>query len=143
MKVGTLLSKKGRSVITVRPDSLISEISRILAQNRIGAIVVMGEGGKISGIVSERDIVRAMAANGAKILDEAVSTIMSRDVITATEESSVHEVMRIMTERRIRHLPILEAGAMVGIISISDVTNSHVENVEREATAMRSYFSTT
>ncbi len=141
MNVATLLRRKGRSVVTAKPDMTLHEVASILAAHRIGAVVVMGPGGAIGGIVSERDIVQAVAREGETVLNGPVENVMTRDVITCRENSSIHEVMGIMTERRVRHLPVLEDGALVGIVSINDVIVRHVQDVEREASAMRSYIS--
>lgn len=139
MNVATILRQKGRAVTTASPQATLLEIANKLAAKRIGAIVIVGTGGEVSGIVSERDIIRVIGSKGPECLSRPVSESMTRQVITCSEEDTLDELMRSMTEGRFRHLPVVTDGALVGIISIGDVVKHHVAEVEMEATAMREY----
>jgi len=142
MNVATILKAKGRSVTTARPDQSLSEVASKLSSRKIGAVVVVGESGAVVGIISERDVIRAIAERGAAALDMQVSRFMTRDVVTCSETSLVDEMMEMMTSGRFRHLPVVEDGALVGIVSIGDVVKNHVATVEMEVSAMRSYLAT-
>ena len=120
MKVSSILATKGRSIISVRPNQTIREAIRLLAQHRIGALVVVTENDQLTGILSERDIIWQTAANEA-ILDLPVSDIMTKDVITGLPQDDIMSVAHLMTERRFRHLPIMDGERLMGIISIGDV----------------------
>jgi CBS domain-containing protein len=139
MNVAAILKYKGRAVTTAGPDTTLLEVSDRLAAKRIGAIVIVGARGEVAGIVSERDIIRALAEQGAACLKGPVSEIMTKHVVTCQETDTLDELMAMMTARRVRHLPVLTDGALVGIISIGDVVKHHVAEVEMEATAMREY----
>ena len=139
MNVASILHQKGRAVTTVSPNATLLDVATKLAAKRIGAIVVVEAEGKLGGIVSERDIIRALAKNGHNCLTRPVSEIMTRDLITCQETDTLDELMAMMTARRFRHLPVVTDGALVGIISIGDVVKHHVAEVEMEATAMRDY----
>jgi len=142
MNVATILKAKGRSVTTARPDQSLSEVASKLSSRKIGAVVVVGESGAVAGIISERDVIRAIAERGAAALDMQVSRFMTRDIVTCSETSLVDEMMEMMTSGRFRHLPVVEDGALVGIVSIGDVVKNHVATVEMEVSAMRSYLAT-
>ncbi|MDX2309525.1 MAG: CBS domain-containing protein [Hyphomicrobium sp.] len=142
MNVAAILKAKGRSVTTVRPDAVLSEVVQKLHAKRIGAIVVVGEHGSVEGIISERDVIRAVAERGAAALTEVVSRYMTRSVVSCGETAIVEELMETMTAGRFRHLPVIEDGSLVGIISIGDVVKNHVAEVEMEVSAMRSYLAT-
>ena len=142
MNVATILKCKGRSVTTVRPDHSLQDVAAKLAARKIGAVVVVGENGAVDGILSERDVVRAIAERGVAALEMPVSRFMTRDVITCRETSLVDETMEMMTAGRFRHLPVVEDGSLVGIISIGDVVKNHVATVEMEVSAMRNYLAT-
>jgi CBS domain-containing protein len=133
--VTVLRTKAGEgagSVVTVPPDSTVRDLLETLAQHRIGAVVV-SPGDGIVGIVSERDVVRHLRASGASILDRSVARIMTTDVITCRRETAVDELMTTMTERRIRHVPVVdERGAVVGIVSIGDLVKSRISELEGE-----------
>jgi len=139
MNVAAILRQKGRAVTTASPTMTLVEVANKLAAKRIGAIVVVGARGEVVGIVSERDIVRALASAGADCLTRPVSEVMTREVVTSRETDTLDELMAMMTARRFRHLPVVTDGALVGIISIGDVVKHHVAEVEMEATAMREY----
>jgi CBS domain-containing protein len=142
MNIGQILKAKGRAVATARPDTSLLEIANKLAQKKIGAIVVVGDNGEVVGIVSERDIIRKLGERGPAVLNEPVSQSMTANVISCQELSTLDEIMEIMTQGRFRHVPVIEDGALVGIVSIGDVVKNHIAEVEMEVTAMRGYFVT-
>jgi CBS domain-containing protein len=139
MNVIAILKQKGRAVTTASPSTTLAELADRLAAKRIGAIVIVGVRGEVSGIISERDIIRALAAQGADCLTQPVSQIMTKQVVTCQETDTLDELMAMMTARRFRHLPVVTDGALVGIVSIGDVVKHHIAEVELEATAMREY----
>jgi CBS domain-containing protein len=139
MNVAAILKTKGRSVATVRPDTLLDEVTKKLAGRRIGAVVVLGAGGRVDGILSERDIIRALADHGAAALEMPAAAIMTRDVITCAETDTIDQVMSTMTAGRFRHLPVVSDDALVGIVSIGDVVKNHIAEVEMEASALKTY----
>lgn len=139
MNVYSILRQKGRAVTTASPAATLLDVAARLAAKRIGAIVVVGSGGEVAGIISERDIIRALSEAGPDCLTRPVSETMTRRVVTCQETDTLDELMAMMTARRFRHLPVVTDGALVGIISIGDVVKHHVAEVEMEATAMRDY----
>ena len=139
MNVAAILRHKGRAVTTARPTTTLLEVADKLAAKRIGAILIVGTHGEIAGIVSERDIIRALSVRGPDCLTEPVLETMTKHVVTCEETDTLDELMAMMTARRFRHLPVMADGALVGIISIGDVVKHHVSEVEMEATAMREY----
>lgn len=139
MHVAAILKDKGRAVETVRTDATVKEAARRLASKRIGAVVVLDPGGDVAGILSERDIVREIGRHGAASLDWTVTEAMTRTVISCSESDTIDELMSLMTAKRFRHLPVLEGGQLVGIVSIGDVVKHHVAEVQMEASAMRDY----
>ena len=139
MNVASILRQKGRAVTTAAPDTTLLEVANKLAAKKIGAIVVVGARGEVAGIVSERDIIRALATSGAACLMRPVEETMTRQVVACQETDTLDELMAMMTARRFRHLPVVTDGALVGIVSIGDVVKHHVAEVEMEATAMRDY----
>jgi CBS domain-containing protein len=139
MNVAAILKQKGRAVSTVSPTASLLEVIHKLSAKRIGAVVVVGARGEVAGIVSERDIIRALASGGAECLARPVSETMTKHVVTCQEADTLDELMAMMTARRFRHLPVITDGALVGIVSIGDVVKHHVAEVEMEATAMREY----
>lgn len=142
MNVAAILKSKGRAVSTARPETTLLEISQKLAQKKIGAIVIVGEGGMVSGIISERDIIRAISEHGAAALQLQVSSVMTKAVVTCTEMSPIDDLMELMTKGRFRHLPVIEDDKVIGIVSIGDVVKNHIAEVEMEVTAMRGYLAT-
>jgi CBS domain-containing protein len=120
----------------------VQEIAARLAQRKIGAIVIVGDAGKVIGIISERDLIRVIAQHGAKALQMSVVDVMTKEVVCCTEQTSVDEIMEQMTRGRFRHLPVVEDGQLVGIVSIGDVVKHHIAEVELEVSAMRGYFAT-
>ena len=141
MIVAQILESKGREVSTTTADKTIGAVATELAARKIGALVVM-ERGRVTGIVSERDIVKAIGLNGAVVLGDPVVSIMTRDVVTCREWEKINTVMARMTRRRFRHLPVVEEGELVGIVSIGDVVKARIEQVEYEADELRSYIAT-
>lgn len=139
MTVKSILQSKGREVATIAPDATLGQATKILAEKRIGALVVTKPTGAISGILSERDIVRALAADAAGALKKPVSAFMTAKVKTCRDENSVNDVMEIMTAGRFRHLPVEKDGKLAGIVSIGDVVKRRIEDVMREAESIRAY----
>ena len=130
MRVSEMIKDKGSKVITVLPTDSVERVSQILRDARIGAVLVVDEGGRIAGILSERDIVYGVADRGADVLAEPVSNLMTREVRTCTPESSVDQLMNQMLDERIRHLPVLEqGGALAGIVSVGDVVKQGLAEV--------------
>lgn len=142
LNIGQILKVKGRSVTTARQGETVQEIANRLSQRKIGAIVIIGDNGVVSGIISERDLIRVIAQHGPNALMMPVSEVMTRDVISCCETTPVDEIMELMTTRRFRHVPVVEDGALIGIISIGDVVKHHVAEVELEVSAMRGYLAT-
>ncbi len=142
MSVKAILEEKGRDVVTMGPDETLSEAIGTLAKRRIGAVVVLKADGRIAGILSERDVVRAIGEGGSDALARPVSSIMTPKVQVCREENTVHDVMEIMTRGRFRHLPVEREGRLVGIISIGDVVKRRIEDAEREAEEIRTYIAT-
>jgi CBS domain-containing protein len=138
MSVERILRGKSHEVLTTEGSARLAEVCQLLAERRIGAVPVM-EGDSLIGIISERDVVRALARAGAGALGEPVSGIMTRAVRTITRATTVDQAMEIMTEGRFRHLPVVEAGRLIGIVSIGDVVKSRLEDQQREVEDLRSY----
>lgn len=136
--VATLLQGKGHDVLTVTPESSVAALVKLLAEKRIGAVPVVDDAGHVAGIVSERDVVRALAADSA-VLERRVGQLMTRDVKTCRLEDTISELMEIMTRGRFRHLPVVEDGKLVGIISIGDVVKERVAEAQHEVEALTNY----
>ena len=139
MTVSLILKGKGAEVISVRPDSTLSAVVETLASRRIGAVLVLHEGGSVAGVLSERDVVRALAQHGPAALEMTASSVMTHEVVSADPHDSIERVMEKMTHGRFRHLPILDQGRLVGIISIGDVVKKRIDEAEHEAQALREY----
>jgi CBS domain-containing protein len=139
MPVSHILGVKGRNVFTVRPTDTVETVAKILGEKRIGAVVVTDLAGHLAGIVSERDVVRHIAAEGASVLKKQAADIMTKNVHTCREGDSEQDLMLLMTEKRIRHLPVVNAGKLAGMISIGDVVKLRIESIEREAADMKAY----
>ncbi len=142
MTVSHILKTKGRDVVTAGANATVAEVARVLSEKRIGAVIITGTGGRIEGIVSERDVVRHVGKDGAKALDLPISAIMTKSVRTCRETDSESELMALMTEHRIRHLPVTADGKLAGMISIGDVVKFRIEAIEREAEEMKAYIAT-
>ena len=142
MTVEHILAGKGHSVVTIEPERTLLETARLLAEKRIGAVVVSDADHAVLGIVSERDIVRAVARSGAAALDEPVSQHMTAKVVTCTGRSAIRELMELMTDKKFRHVPIVEDGRLTGIVSIGDIVKQRVAEIEAEQRALREYIAT-
>lgn len=141
MLISDVLRSKGHEVVTVPPETTVRDLLATLAQHGIGATVVSADGRAVDGIVSERDIVRALAERGESVLGEPVSAIMTGDVRTCPPEAHVDELMGAMTEHRIRHIPVVVDGALQGIVSIGDVVKSRMVDLELERDSLSRYIS--
>jgi CBS domain-containing protein len=128
--------------MTARPNDTIQEIALRLSHRKIGAIVIVGDNGKVDGIISERDIIRLIAEHGTQALSIPASKGMTRNVVSCSATNTIEEIMEMMTKGRFRHLPVIEDDALVGIVSIGDVVKNHISEVELEVTAMRGYLAT-
>ena len=142
MNVEHILSDKGREVVTIAPHMTLMEAARTLSGKRIGAIVVSDSDNPVLGILSERDIVRAIAAGGTAALDQPVSRYMTAKVVTCTSRSAINDLMETMTTGKFRHVPIVENGRLVGIVSIGDIVKFRVAEIENESKALREYIAT-
>ncbi|PLW78716.1 CBS domain-containing protein [Cohaesibacter celericrescens] len=138
MTIATILDKKGRDVFTMEPSSSLSEVVKTLRDKKIG-VVLLAEGDRLLGILSERDIVRALSENGASALSEIASSHMTSSVMTCVEGDTVVSVMSRMTSGRFRHMPVMDGTRLVGLVSIGDVVKLRIEETEKEAADMRAY----
>jgi CBS domain-containing protein len=141
MTVRAILDTKGHQIQSVEPDAKLSAAIKTLAERKIGAVLVMSKG-RIEGILSERDIVRVLGARGAAVLDEPVSEVMTRKVISCKQSDTVAAIMEMMTSGKFRHLPVLEGEKVVGLISIGDIVKWRVQEYENEQEALRDYIKT-
>ncbi|HEX7790206.1 MAG TPA: CBS domain-containing protein [Afipia sp.] len=141
MTVRAILDTKGHQILSVSPDAKVSAAVKILSERRIGAVLVMN-GQKVDGILSERDVVRVLGERGASIMDEPVRTVMTSKVITCREADTVGAIMELMTTGKFRHLPVVENDRVVGLISIGDVVKWRVAEFEREQEALHDYIKT-
>jgi CBS domain-containing protein len=139
MNVRAILAAKGNDIVDIDPAASLAHAVKLLGARRIGSLVIRGAGGRLAGILSERDIVCALSEHGGDALMLPVSQIMTRNVNTCTEDESCASIMERMTVGRFRHLPVLSNGELVGVISIGDVVKQRVEEIERESEAMREY----
>ncbi len=139
MKISTILADKGTEVLTVTPDQSVKELLALLSQHKVGALVVSNDGTTIVGIVSERDIVRALAT-GESIMTEPVSSIMTSEVFVSPAHAKIDELMTVMTAQRIRHIPITaDSGELIGIVSIGDLVKARLNELETEKAALVDY----
>jgi CBS domain-containing protein len=139
MTVAAILKHKGARVETVRPNATVQQVCDLLADKRIGATIVVGAGGEVVGVVSERDIVQAVSKNGTAGLTRPVHEIMTRDVATCRLTDSSESLMELMTRGRFRHVPVVEGGRLIGIVSIGDIVKRRIEDSELERHAMHAY----
>jgi CBS domain-containing protein len=139
MQISDLLNRKGTYVATIRSDVSIIEVTRELSARSVGALVVSNDGRSILGIVSERDVVRAISQFGPGILESEVQIIMSHDVHTCSPDDAVDSLMSTMTDHRIRHLPVVEGGVLSGIVSIGDLVKSRLDELEQDRAALEQY----
>jgi len=142
MTVKAILSRKGGDVVTIAPTAILSAAVKLLAERRIGALVVTGPDNRVAGVLSERDIVRMLSERGPAALDENVGAVMTRKVTTCTEADTIAVIMERMTSGKFRHLPVVEQGKLAGVISIGDVVKYRLEEIGRESDALREYIAT-
>jgi CBS domain-containing protein len=147
MTVKSILAAKvlgalGGDVVTIEPTADLAAAAKLLAARRIGALVISGAGGRLAGILSERDIVRTVSEKGAAALQITVGQAMTRNVATCDQDESIASIMERMTAGKFRHMPVVERGRLVGLVSIGDVVKQRVDEIERESEAMRDYIQT-
>ena len=142
MHVDTILKKKGDTIIAVEPSDPISKAAQTLSDNRIGAVLILDAAGKVSGILSERDIVRGLARQRDACLTMSVDQLMTSPVITCNLNDNINDIMQLMTERRIRHLPVMDGDKLCGVISIGDVVKQRISEIENESEALKQYIAT-
>jgi CBS domain-containing protein len=142
MTIARILAAKGRDVVTTQPHRTLAEVAEVLVAKNIGAVVVADDQGSVLGILSERDIVRAVANRGTTLFNDAVSVHMTTDVITTTEDESVYAAMEKMTNERSRHLPVIKDKKLVGVVSIGDMVKHQLAECQYEHKAMREYIAT-
>lgn len=142
MNVAAILKQKGTAVVTASVSTSIRDVVSLLAEKRIGSVVVSGGRGDVTGIISERDIIRLLAREGAAGLERTAGEVMTKSVVTCTRSDTIDDLMARMTARRFRHLPVVESGRLNGIVSIGDVVKQRIAEVELEANAMRDYIRT-
>ncbi len=139
MVIAGILKSKGGVILSVSPQAPVADVVQTLASNRIGAVLVVSGAGALMGILSERDIVRSLAENGGGTLDRTAADLMTSDVTTATPQTTVAEAMEMMTSGRFRHVPVLDEGRLVGLVSIGDVVKAKIADAEHEVDSLRSY----
>jgi CBS domain-containing protein len=142
MLVAQILKTKPQSLVTIRPDATILEAARLLKHKNVGAVMVTDPNGRLIGILSERDIARAVASRAAELAGLEVRALMTRSVITCALDDRVNDLMRDMTRNRIRHLPVIDGEKLVGIVSIGDVVKHRMEELESETSLLREYIAT-
>ena len=139
MRISDVVKSKGSQVITVRPDDTVAHLLKVLADHRIGAVVVSGDGAAVEGIVSERDVVRHLHSTGTSVVDGPVHAIMTREVVTCEPSLSVEELEASMTEHRIRHVPVVVDGSLTAIVSIGDIVKHHMDQLRHERDQLVGY----
>lgn len=142
MIVKSILASKGGDVVIIEPTADLNAAVKMLAERHIGAVVVLGADDRVIGILSERDIVRALAERGSNALTEPVSQVMTREVKTCSEDDTIGGLMEQMTAGRFRHMPVVKQDKLIGIVSIGDVVKSRVEEIDQEAKSLRDYIQT-
>ncbi len=141
MLISEVLQRKGNAVATIPPSATIADVVDALAEYGVGALVVSADGNTVDGIISERDVVRGLAAHGRDAVDQTVADLMTREVVTCSQRATIEQLMEEMTARRFRHVPVTEDGRLVGIVSIGDVVNARVRNLETETRQLTNYIS--
>src|SRR5215203_4357961 len=139
MRVADILKVKGTKVITVRPDLSIELLVQRLRMERVGALIVSDTGTTVDGIISERDVAHGLAEHGAQVLGRKAADLMTKGVVTCSSDDSIAHVAKVMTHRRIRHLPVVEGTRLAGIVSIGDVVRHRLDELELEANVLRDY----
>jgi CBS domain-containing protein len=142
MNVKTILAAKGGDTVCIEPTADLAAAARLLGARRIGAVLIRGAGGRLAGILSERDIVRAISEHGADALTLPVNKVMTRNVTTCGEDDDIASIMERMTAGKFRHMPVVSKGELIGVVSIGDVVKQRVEEIERESEALRDYIRT-
>ena len=142
MNVKTILAAKGGEIVCIEPTADLAAATQLLSANRIGAVLIRGAGGHIAGILSERDIVRALSEHGAAALSLPVGQVMTREVATCSEDESPASIMERMTAGKFRHMPVVTKGKLIGLVSIGDVVKQRVDEIEHESDALRDYIRT-
>lgn len=141
MLISEVLQRKGNAVMTIDPGASLTEVVELLARAGVGALVVSGDGRSVDGIISERDVVRTLASVGPDAMGRTVEEVMTRDVVTCSPTATIEQLMTEMTERRFRHVPVTEDERLIGIVSIGDVVNARVHNLETETRQLTNYIS--
>ncbi len=141
MTVRAILEAKGRQIVAIEPDTLLASAAKVLADRRIGAVLVLSRG-RLQGILSERDVVRSIGEFGAAVLTLPVSAVMTRHVVSCRQTDTVGSIMELMTNRKFRHLPVVENGEIIGVISIGDIVKSRLREFENEQQALQDYIKT-
>ena len=139
MFVSDILSQKGGLVFSVTPGTTVAEIAKQLSVRHIGSVLILNDQSSVIGIVSERDLVRALAAHGAKAMELEARQVMTRDVVSCHPDDSIDEVMQTMTNGRFRHIPVVHHGELLGLVSIGDVVKARLEETEHETEALKAY----
>ena len=139
MTVEKLLRTKGSTVVTIGPDASLADVTHELAAGNFGALIVSADGREVIGIISERDIVRSLAKEGASALDRKVSDVMTTEVFSCAPSDRVNDMMAVMSNRRFRHMPVIENGVLCGVISMTDVMRKRIDEIQHEADAMRTF----
>ncbi len=139
MKVVDILQAKGHKVVTILPSATLATLAKLLKLERVGAIIVSHDGKTIDGIISERDVAWGLAEHGADLLDAHVADLMTKSVVTCSPDDTIASIARIMTERRLRHVPVQVNGELVGVVSIGDVVKHRVNELQLEANVLRDY----
>ncbi|WP_428395414.1 CBS domain-containing protein [Lichenicoccus sp.] len=139
MSIAAILGTKGTDVIRVPPTTPITDVVHLLGERRIGAVLVMDEPGRVLGILSERDIIGALARHGTAALDQPASALMTQALWTISRDGTTAEAMRIMTDHRVRHLPVMEDGTLVGLVSIGDIVKARLDQQATEVESLRAY----
>ena len=139
MIISTILKGKGTEVVSVGPGDPVLAVARVLTERGIGAALVRDPAGRVLGIISERDIVRGMANQGQGTTQLPAERLMTRDLVTVTRNTAVTEAMELVTRHRVRHLPVIEGGELVGLVSIGDLVKSRIDEAEHEAAALKDY----
>lgn len=142
MTIRAILDLKGRDVVTIAPERTLGEAARLLSKHKIGALVVINTDRRVTGILSERDIVKAVSKEAAPALEAPVANVMTREVVTCTAHDTMADLMNRMTAGRFRHLPVVDEGRLAGIVSIGDVVKHRLAEIERESSALRDYIMT-
>ncbi len=143
MQVRHILQEKGRAIVAIAQSATVGDAAQLLAEKRIGAVLVQDAQNKLSGILSERDVVRAVAADGSQALARTISAYMTKSVATCRESDTVEDLMEMMTRGRFRHVPVMDDEGLCGLISIGDVVKTRIAETLHEANSLREYISAT